>query len=213
MLPRAALPHLFGTLWGAFSALKFTTGRPDAAFARDLRAFHATVKPDIDEGRNLAKQFARDLHDKFPFWYASSPWSSVALRARAQLNENAKMLGRNDVLPEACHNEFVAWDNVPDGARYFVGFIRQPREPREIALRFEFLSEVLKRKGVQMREFRAPEMTPLGRLLSAFLFVDYVSVYAAVLRGVDPSPIPIINDLKQRLAEPRHETPIARRVR
>ena len=56
---------------------------------------------------------------------------------------------------------------------------------------------------------------PLERLLSLVLLGDLVSIYLAVLRGIDPSPVPVIERLKAELA-PRSRTPdlyLAPRVR
>jgi hypothetical protein len=38
-------------------------------------------------------------------------------------------------------------------------------------------------------------------MMSVVLFGDYVSLYLAILAGVDPSPTTIIADLKRWLAE------------
>jgi glucose/mannose-6-phosphate isomerase len=38
-------------------------------------------------------------------------------------------------------------------------------------------------------------------VFSLVLLGDLVSLYLAVLRGVDPTPVPVLEDLKARLAE------------
>jgi glucose/mannose-6-phosphate isomerase len=37
------------------------------------------------------------------------------------------------------------------------------------------------------------------RLFSLIAMGDYVSVYVAILRGVDPSPVPVLTTLKEEL--------------
>ena len=49
-------------------------------------------------------------------------------------------------------------------------------------------------------EARAVGESPLARLMSAVLLGDFVSVYLAVRRGVDPTPVTAIDQLKSRLA-------------
>jgi glucose/mannose-6-phosphate isomerase len=39
------------------------------------------------------------------------------------------------------------------------------------------------------------------RVLSLVLLGDLVSLYLAVLRGIDPTPVDVIESLKSRLAE------------
>ena len=42
--------------------------------------------------------------------------------------------------------------------------------------------------------------TPLERLISLVLLGDLVSLYLAILRGVDPTPVAVIEQLKTDLA-------------
>lgn len=199
--PRAALSHLFGTLAGAARGLGLTSQSPVPAVMTRLRAFHATLGPDSRESENPAKSWARDLHRASPVWVADTSLAAVALRARCQLNENAKMMARSGELPESNHNELVALSQLPDGGRYFVGFMERPDAPPEIRHRFEFVQSILRRRGVAYRTIPIAGSTALERLLHALLFVDYVSVYAALLRGVDPTPVLIIDELKALLAK------------
>jgi glucose/mannose-6-phosphate isomerase len=43
--------------------------------------------------------------------------------------------------------------------------------------------------------------TAVERVLSLVLLGDLVSLYVAVLRGTDPTPVDVIDTLKQRLAD------------
>ena len=47
---------------------------------------------------------------------------------------------------------------------------------------------------------RARGDLPLERLVSLVLLGDLVSLYLAVLRGVDPGPVDILGELKSALA-------------
>jgi hypothetical protein len=40
----------------------------------------------------------------------------------------------------------------------------------------------------------------LSRLVSPILLLDYVSVYLAILSGVDPTPTSLINAYKKRMS-------------
>ena len=42
---------------------------------------------------------------------------------------------------------------------------------------------------------------PLARSLDLVMLGDYVSLYLALLRAVDPGPVDVIERLKERLAE------------
>ena len=63
------------------------------------------------------------------------------------------------------------------------------------------LTAELARAGARVVErVTARGDTPLERLVSLVLLGDLVSVYLAVLRGVDPVEIEAIRELKSRLA-------------
>lgn len=205
--PRMALGHLWGSLLGVAAALRLAPVRADRRLEEEVRPFAQAFLPAAPEKGNPAKQFARDLYRRSPVWYAAAPLGPVALRGRCQLNENAKMAARHQVLPEASHNDLVPWSQIHDADGHFVGLLRQADEPPQIRTRFEFLHSVLKRQKVTHREYVVRGSTPLARMLDGLMFVDYVSAYAALLRGVDPSPIDVIRDLKARLA--RSSTPSA----
>lgn len=212
-MPRVALPHLFGTLLGATNALRLATVAPDARLERELRAFHARIRADVPTGRNPAKRLAVELVRGFPIIYGNGSLAPVALRARCQLNENAKMIARNDELPEANHNELVALNALKAGDGFHVTLLREADEPAEIANRFAFVEGVLRRHRVPHETFLADASSPLGRVLQGLLFVDYVSVYAALARGIDPSPMDVISDLKKVLGKTGKAPEIHRRLR
>src|SRR4030065_268269 len=54
----------------------------------------------------------------------------------------------------------------------------------------------------RVRDVAARVSARLARLLSLVLFGDFVSVYVALLRGVDPTPVPPIDEVKRRLRLP-----------
>lgn len=210
--PRVALPHLLGALTGTLHALGVAKLEFDPPAANAAKAAQATLLPQSPEAQNPAKQFARALHDKFPVWYTSYPLAAVGLRGRCQLNENAKKIARNDVLPEGNHNDLVSWSQMQRPEKYFVGLLRQPDEAPPIRTRFEFFEAILKRKKVTHLSYVVRSPTRLGRVLEGLIFVDYVSVYTAFMRGTDPTPVEIIDELKQLLAKNGKPPVVERRV-
>lgn len=209
--PRVALPELFGTILGLFHSLGVGVAPLEGPAERAVREVHDRVRPTSPEARNAAKECARALHQRFPVWYGSGILAPVAVRGRCQLNENAKMEARDDVLPEANHNDLVALNALTDGPRYFFGMLRETPEHPQVTRRFDFLATVLHRVQAGLGSFAADGPTPLSRMLQALLFVDYVSVYAAFLRGLDPTPVDVIADLKKTIGETPKPAPAIRR--
>ena len=72
-----------------------------------------------------------------------------------------------------------------------------PRVARRIELTDELIA------GDAHATFRVPTAgrAAVERVMSLVLLGDLVSLYLAVLRGVDPTPVDVLVDLKHRLAQ------------
>jgi glucose/mannose-6-phosphate isomerase len=49
-------------------------------------------------------------------------------------------------------------------------------------------------------EVWAEGSSPLARALSLCLYGDFLSCYVALIRGLDPTPVPVIVELKREMA-------------
>lgn len=194
--PRAAIAHLLGAVLGVMDAASVVeTSVGDLSGVAKLVQDWAT-HPTAE---NPAKQLGKALAQGFPVWYADPSLGPVAYRAKCQFNENAKMLAGHSVLPEANHNELAAWHAYGEGGAS-VAFLRANTESPPISARIEFLKEVLATKSVPTWEYKVSSQTGLAQMLEALALVDFVSVYAAFERGLDPTPIAVLDQLKQHLA-------------
>ena len=72
-----------------------------------------------------------------------------------------------------------------------------PRVQERIALTRELIGDSA--TGTHVVHSRGH--TAVERVLSLVLLGDLVSLYAAVLRGTDPTPVAVLETLKQRLAD------------
>ncbi len=122
----------------------------------------------------------------------------VALRWKNQMNENAKVPAFWSLLPELDHNEVEGWSS--DTTKEFaVIALRHAGEHPRVAERFALTAELASEAGLDAREVRAEGDGPLEWLFSQILLGDFVSTYLAILRGVDPTPVPALTGLKERL--------------
>ena len=65
--------------------------------------------------------------------------------------------------------------------------------------RFEAFRYLLKRMGKVPLEVRSEGKTLLGRIVGMIYMLDYVSLYLAVLGGIDPTPTRYIDSFKRIL--------------
>jgi glucose/mannose-6-phosphate isomerase len=68
--------------------------------------------------------------------------------------------------------------------------------------RFELTAAELERAGAPALRVAARGDTRLERVLSLVLLGDLASVYLAVLDGVDPGPVDVLDRFKDELAKP-----------
>jgi glucose/mannose-6-phosphate isomerase len=155
--------------------------------------------PDADED-GLAKELARGLHGTIPQIAGSGPTGPVAYRWKTQINENAKVPCFCAELPELDHNEIVGWDGAPDLGRFSAVFLDDSDLHPRVRQRIELTRGLIAGRGAPTFRVESAGETRLERIVSLVLLGDLVSVYLAVLRGVDPAPVAVVDHLKEALA-------------
>jgi glucose/mannose-6-phosphate isomerase len=154
--------------------------------------------PEASEG-SMAKHLAHELHGTVPVIHGAGPTVAPARRWRTQINENAKSLALWAELPEANHNEICAWERGRGVAPVAGVFLEDPDQHPRVRRRIELTAEEVERSGAPAFRIRARGETRLERILSLVLLGDLVSVYLAVLAGVDPTPVEPIQRFKAAL--------------
>ena len=212
-MPRASLWTLAVPLLQLAAALDLLE-LPDVVLeqaADRLDEIAVDYGPSVEPGLNLAKDLAIDLATSSPVvWGTGDVGSVAAYRLACQLNENAKQSVAFGTLPEANHNQVVAFDSVVGERDIFADpatdagprliLIRDAEEHPQVAARAAISREIAEDRGIPVTVLQAEPGHPLLRLVSLIGPLDFASVYAAFVRGVDPYPIEPINELKARLA-------------
>jgi glucose/mannose-6-phosphate isomerase len=146
-----------------------------------------------------AKSLARDLRDTVPVVHGAGPTVAPARRWRTQINENAGAAAFASELPEADHNEICAWESGRRAAPLAGVFLEDPDQHPRVRRRIELTAAEVERAGAPSFRVRARGESRLERVLSLVLLGDLVSVYLAVLAGVDPTPVEPIERFKAAL--------------
>jgi glucose/mannose-6-phosphate isomerase len=204
MPPRAALPYMFVPLVVFMEKAGFVLGiqaELDEAFAL-IEKVSKENSPETPMVDSFAKNTAYHIGDSAPAVYGFGVYRSVAQRFKQQFNENSKSAAKWEVFPELDHNEIVGWEGRGEQCKYFsVIFIRDKAEPAEIETRIETTKAIMERAGLVMFDLEVQGETTLAKMLSTIVVGDFLSVYLAVLRGADPTPVLTINYLKNTLTE------------
>jgi glucose/mannose-6-phosphate isomerase len=156
---------------------------------------------DTPVAENPAKDLARRMNGMLPLiWGQDGVLAAAAVRWRCQLNENAKVPAFSSVLPELDHNELVGYDpGIPSLEQVVLVVLRKSMEHPRVTKRIEITLESVRPRVGMVTEVWATGESRLAQLMSASLIGDFTSIYLSYLRGVDPTPVPVIEDLKLRL--------------
>ncbi len=204
MPPRAALPYLFTTLLLYMEKSGLISGASEelseaTALLEKIGVANAPEKPTVE---NYTKALALNIGNTSPIVYGFGFYRGVAMRFKQQFNENSKVPAKWDVFSELNHNEIVGWERAGELGKYFSAiFLRDRKEPNAIQSRIEITKELMEQEGVELLEIQSQGKSRLARMLSTITIGDFTSVYLAVQRGVDPTPVKTINYLKDTLKQ------------
>ena len=148
-----------------------------------------------------ASQLAEQIHGSVPLLYGCGLTAPIAYRWKCQINENAKLPAFDHHLPEMDHNEIVGWAGAPEGAYSAVFFEDRDQHPRE-RQRVELTSELIGTVARDVIRIETEGETRTERLLWTVMLGDLLSLELAAREGVDPTPVAVIETLKDRLGRP-----------
>ena len=203
--PRAAFGYAFATLLTALERLELLPSYEEdfqeaLSLLVGLSHKYGVLSPS---SRNPAKQLAAFWRDRLPVFYAGADHlDSVAMRWKCQLNENSKQLALIGTVPEMNHNEVLGFTYPGKSLKNLaVVLLRHPQgDHPQIQRRFNILKIILKPKTAGVREVFAEGKSTLAQMLSVLYLGDFASVYLAYLKGIDPTPIGLIDQFKKSLA-------------
>ena len=155
---------------------------------------------DGNPAERLARRIGRHDADRLRRRRRSA--AVAAMRWKTQFNENAKVPAFCQPVPELCHNEICGWGQHGDVTRRSSRWstCATTSSTRRSCRRFDLVDAVHRRgRGRHRRGARPRATAPLAQLLDLVLFGDFVSLHLAAEEGVDPGPIPVLDDLKAAL--------------
>lgn len=156
-------------------------------------------RADVPTSKNPAKQLALELAGKTTIIYAGPLLAPVAQKMKICMNENAKNTAWWNQYPELSHNEFIGWSSHPIDKPFGVVEIRSNLEHDRTQKRFDVTERLL--SGMRP----APHViVPEGETLPqqifwSSIFCDFVCTYVALLNGVNPTPVDLVEKFKKEL--------------
>lgn len=157
--------------------------------------------PTVPTKDNQAKQIALECIGKSVVVYGGPKFFPAAYKWKISFNENAKHIAWTDQFPEFNHNEFLGWTKQPVNKPYTVIDLRSNLEHERVQKRFEVTERLLSGMRPAPIVVQAQGETLLEQLLWTINLGDFVSLYTALLNGINPTPVDLIEKFKAVLAE------------
>jgi glucose/mannose-6-phosphate isomerase len=202
--PRAAVGYSFGLLAGLLSRLDIGVSLPEdvEAFITGLKSHQANHFPEMPVAQNPAKRMAGQLIGRWITVWGAGILAPVARRWKGQFNEVAKAQASFEILPEGNHNTLqgIAQPEGQFGASMHIFLQAGSLHPRN-QLRVEFTRMGFMTEGHNTDIVFARGEGRLAHMWNTLLFGDYVAYYLAMAYEVDPSPVPMLIELKEQLSK------------
>jgi len=200
--PRTALGFGAFTILGILSRLG-ALAVPETDVDAAIAALDDTVaRYGLAATENPAKQLAILMGKRLPVIIGADFLDVAARRFAGEVSENAKQWAFSASLPEFNHNMLQAMGSPSGPPHAIIPIILDapavhPRNRRRAAETIRLLTEL------NMRAYLvdAGGDTPLEAILRAASLGSWTSYYVAMLQGVDPLPIEVLEVFKERMAQ------------
>jgi glucose/mannose-6-phosphate isomerase len=166
-----------------------------------LKGQIANWEATVPTAGNLAKQIAQELMGKTVIMYGGPLLFPAANKWKICMNENAKNTAWVYQYPEFNHNEFIGWSSHPIDKPFAVVEIRSNLEHPRVQKRFMVSERLLSGKRPAPLVVTPQGDTLLQQLVWAITMGDFVSIYLALLNGVNPTPVDLVEKFKVALDE------------
>jgi glucose/mannose-6-phosphate isomerase len=155
--------------------------------------------PIVPTMNNQAKKLAQDIIGKSIVIYSSVLFAPLAYKWKINFNENAKSIAWWNQYSEFNHNEFIGWTNQPVDKPYSVIDLRSNLDHPQIQKRYTLSEQMLsgKRPAPEVVNLEGEDL--LKQIMWGTGLGDFVSLYYAILSGIDPTPIDLMDQLKEKL--------------
>ena len=131
-----------------------------------------------------------------PLIYYPSGLQAAAIRFKNSIQENVKMHAITEDIIESCHNGIVSWERKSNVQPILLEGKDDYYKTKE---RYGVIKDYFDEKNIDYRSISSVSGSILSKLVNLIYFLDYTSIYKAVLSEIDPSPVKSIRLIKDKL--------------
>lgn len=191
--PRLAVGYMFGALAAILEKSGFAEN-----LSQKILAGAKKIRPI--ESEKYGRALAEKIGGKIPIIYASSDYGSLAYNWKIQLNESAKTPAFCNFFPELNHNEMLGFNFKEYADKFHILILKSDKEHPRIAKRVNLTAELLRKKGILLDIVSLTGKSNFEKIFNALILGHWTSYYAALQKGIDPTPIEMIEEFKKKMA-------------
>jgi glucose/mannose-6-phosphate isomerase len=193
--PRATLPsYLYTILKVLHKTLKIKEDDIHESI-KEIKKLSNKINSSNLKNKNTSLNLANWIKT-IPVIYYPLGLQSVAVRFKNSLQENSKMHVLTENVIESSHNGIVSWEKKSDVIPIL---IRGYDDQETTKQRWIILKKYLEYKKIEYREIVSEKGNILTKIICMIYLLDYSSIYLAINRKVDPTPVKAIDFVKNKL--------------
>lgn len=173
-------------------------GFAPASLLDDVKNSITLLEKENSNITSEAKKTAQLLLNKIPVIYSLGSCEGVSVRFRQQINENSKMLCWHHVFPEMNHNELVGWTTRNESIAVIT--FKTSFDYKRTVKRYEVCRSLFEKYSASVNEIAAKGNSKAEQFIYLINIGDWISLYLAELKGIDPVEVKVIDHLKKELA-------------
>ena len=193
--PRASFPTFLFSMLKILEPILPITKSSILESITELEKTQQKIKSDNLTKNNPALSLAKEITGIPLIYY---PWGlqASAIRFKNSLQENAKCHVISEDVVEACHNGVVSWEKKSKVQPILIqgkdDFIKTKEQ-------IKVLKKFFKKKSIEWNEVTSVKGGILSKLINLIYLLDYASIYLAILKKTDPTPVNAIDFIKSEI--------------
>lgn len=154
----------------------------------------------VPSPKNIAKHLAQNLSSKIPVLISSEHLVGSAHAMKNQINENAKTVSLHVEISEMNHH-LLDGLKFPSKAREILEFllIESANYYERNTKRYLITKEIIEKSGYKVATYKTQAKNKHDEIFEILVLGSYVSFYLAMLHGINPTPIPWVDYLKEKM--------------
>lgn len=126
------------------------------------------------------------------------PWGlhAAAIRFKGSLQENAKIHVITEDVLEASHNGIVSWERSSKVQPILIQGVDDNIKTNQ---RWRIIEQFFENKEIDYRKIVSNKGSIINKLINLIYILDFSSIYLAVNKKIDPTPVKSIDYIKKQL--------------